>query len=252
MYNAPSTQTGSGQQLAIITEGDVSQPKKDLATFEQQFGLPAVTWNQINAETPSTDTSGDDEWDLDSQYSTGFAPGVTQLDVYVGASLSDQDIVTTVNRWVTDDISKQGSFSPASARRSRTPAVSPPHSTRCSRRPTPRDRPCSSPAATPAPSARRSSASTASPPASPPASPGQLSGLEPLRIGVGGTSVLSPSGPTEIAWYAGGVAPVTSSRLRRSSHRRTLAVLPAGPPRRPGREPRRRPRERIRGHSRWH
>ncbi len=111
MYDAPSAQTGSGQQLAIMTEGDVSQPKADLATFEKTYGLPTVTWNQINVGTPSTDTSGDDEWDLDSQYSTAFAPGVTTLNVYVGPSLNDSDILTTINRWVTDDIAQQGSFS---------------------------------------------------------------------------------------------------------------------------------------------
>ncbi|MGZ4191591.1 MAG: S53 family peptidase [Solirubrobacteraceae bacterium] len=111
MYDAPSSQTGAGQQLAIITQGDVSQPKADLATFEKTYGLPAVTWNQINVGTPSTDTSGDDEWDLDSQYSTAFAPGVTQLNVYVGPSLNDSDVLSTINRWVTDDLSKQGSFS---------------------------------------------------------------------------------------------------------------------------------------------
>ncbi len=111
MYDSPSAQTGSGQQLAIITEGDVSQPKADLATFEKTYGLPTVTWNQINVGTPSTDTSGDDEWDLDSQYSTAFAPGVTTLNVYVGPSLSDADILSTINQWVTDDIAKQGSFS---------------------------------------------------------------------------------------------------------------------------------------------
>ena len=111
MYDAPSTATGAGQQLAIITEGDVSQPKADLATFESTFGLPTVAWNQINVGATSTDTSGDDEWDLDSQYSTGFAPGVSTLDVYVGPSLSDQDILNTIDRWVTDDKSQQGSFS---------------------------------------------------------------------------------------------------------------------------------------------
>ncbi len=111
MYDAPSAATGSGQQLAIITEGDVSQPKADLATFEKTYGLPAATWNQINVGTPSTDTSGDDEWDLDSQYSTAFAPGATTLNVYVGPSLDDADILTTINKWVTDDIAKQGSFS---------------------------------------------------------------------------------------------------------------------------------------------
>ena len=111
MYDAPSSQTGAGQQLAIITEGDVSAPKADLATFEKTYGLPTVTWNQINVGTPSTDTSGDDEWDLDSQYSTAFAPGVTTLNVYVGPSLNDSDILTTINKWVTDDIAQQGSFS---------------------------------------------------------------------------------------------------------------------------------------------
>jgi pseudomonalisin len=111
MYDAPAAQTGTGQQLAIITEGDVSQPKADLATFEKTYGLPTVTWNQINVGTPSTDTSGDDEWDLDSQYSTAFAPGVTTLNVYVGPSLNDDDILSTVNRWVSDDVAKQGSFS---------------------------------------------------------------------------------------------------------------------------------------------
>jgi pseudomonalisin len=111
MYDAPSGQTGAGQQLAIITEGDVSAPKADLATFEKTYGLPTVTWNQINVGTPSTDASGDDEWDLDSQYSTAFAPGVTTLNVYVGPSLNDDDILTTINKWVSDDIAKQGSFS---------------------------------------------------------------------------------------------------------------------------------------------
>jgi subtilase family serine protease len=111
MYDAPSGQTGAGQQLSIITEGDVSQPKADLATFETTYGLPTVAWNQINVGTPSTDTSGDDEWDLDSQYSTAFAPGASTLNVYVGPSLNDSDILTTINKWVTDDLSRQGSFS---------------------------------------------------------------------------------------------------------------------------------------------
>ncbi|MGZ4167983.1 MAG: S53 family peptidase [Solirubrobacteraceae bacterium] len=43
--------------------------------------------------------------------STAFAPGVTQLNVYVGPSLNDSDVLSTINRWVTDDLSKQGSFS---------------------------------------------------------------------------------------------------------------------------------------------
>jgi pseudomonalisin len=201
MYDAPSAQTGTGQELSIITEGDVSQPKADLATFEKTYGLPAVTWNQINVGTPTTDTSGDDEWDLDSQYSTGFAPGVSTLNVYVGPSLSDSDILNTVNRWVTDDLSKQGSFSAgecdllafASGFTTGLDAVlqqadaqgqtmffsSGDTGSQC-------------PAITGVNGVPAGIPDTNYPASS------------PNGIGVGGTSVLSPSGPTEIGWYAGG------------------------------------------------
>jgi pseudomonalisin len=201
MYDAPAAQTGSGQQLAIITEGDVSQPKKDLTTFESTFGLPAVTWNQINVGTPSTDTSGSDEWDLDSQYSTAFAPGVSQLDVYVGPSLADADILSTINRWVTDDSAEQGSFSAgecdllagasgftggldtvlqAAAAQGQTMFFSS------------GDTGSQCPALTGVNGVPAGIPDTNYPASS------------PYGIGVGGTSVLSPSGPTEIAWYAGG------------------------------------------------
>jgi pseudomonalisin len=111
LYDAPTSQTGSGQQVSVIAAGDVSQPKKDLATFESHFGLPAVTWNQIDVGTPSNETEGDDEWDLDTQYSTGFAPGVSQVNVYVGSSLEDPAILETIDRWVTEDTTSQASFS---------------------------------------------------------------------------------------------------------------------------------------------
>jgi pseudomonalisin len=201
MYDAPSGETGSGQQLAIITEGDVSQPKADLATFEKDYGLPTVTWNQINVGSPSTDTSGDDEWDLDSQYSTGFAPGVTQLDDYNGPSLSDSDILATITKWVTDDIARQGSFSAGECDLLAYAAgFSPGLDTELQQ------------ADAQGQTMFFSSGDTGSfcpaivgvngvpagiPDTNYPAS-------SPYGIGVGGTSVLSPSGPSEIAWYAGG------------------------------------------------
>ena len=40
-----------------------------------------------------------------------MAPGVTQINVYDGASLSNDDILATINRWVTDDLTTQASFS---------------------------------------------------------------------------------------------------------------------------------------------
>ena len=111
LYDAPESQTGAGQQVSVIAAGDLSQPKKDLVTFESKFGLPSVTWNQIDIGTPSDETEGDDEWDLDTQYSTGFAPGVKQVNVYVASSMEDPDIAEAVDRWVSDDATSQASFS---------------------------------------------------------------------------------------------------------------------------------------------
>jgi pseudomonalisin len=111
LYHAPSAQTGSGQQVSVIAAGDLSKPKADLATFEKKFGLPSVSWNQIDVGKASSETEGDDEWDLDTQYSTGFAPGVKQVDVYDGSSLEDPAILETIDRWVTDDATSQASFS---------------------------------------------------------------------------------------------------------------------------------------------
>ena len=102
---------GTGQALSGIAEGDVSQAQSDLVTFEDQNSLPHVNWHQINVGPASTDTAGADEWDLDTQYSTGMAPGVTDLNVYVGTSLSNDDILSAITRRVTDDATKQASFS---------------------------------------------------------------------------------------------------------------------------------------------
>jgi pseudomonalisin/xanthomonalisin len=200
LYNAPAGQTGTGQTVSVIAEGDLTQPRKDLAQFESTFGLPAVTWNQINVGTPSSDTSGDDEWDLDTQYSTGFAPGVGQVNVYVGPSLSNADIATTVNRWVTDDISKQASFSAGecellanlSGFSATLDAVL-------------------AQAQAQGQTLFTSSGDTGSQCPAVVAVNGVPAGLpgdnypasSPGAIGVGGTTVLG-SGPNEIAWYAGG------------------------------------------------
>ncbi len=111
IYNAPTSQTGAGQTIAVLAEGDLSSPKADLATFEQKYGLPTVPWTTIPTGAASTDTSGNDEWDLDTQYSTGLAQDVASLLVYDAPSLSDTDILAEMNKWVTDDQAKQANFS---------------------------------------------------------------------------------------------------------------------------------------------
>ena len=111
LYHAPSAASGAGQQVSVITAGDISGVESDLRTFEHAFGLPEVPWRQIEVGPHGTETEGDDEWDLDTQYSTGMAPSVSQLNVYVGSSLEDSAILETVDRWVTEDASSQASFS---------------------------------------------------------------------------------------------------------------------------------------------
>ncbi|HEX4245918.1 MAG TPA: protease pro-enzyme activation domain-containing protein, partial [Acidimicrobiales bacterium] len=110
-YNAPANQTGAGQTIAVLAEGDLTSPKADLATFEQTYGLPAVPWTTVPTGAASTDTSGNDEWDLDTQYSTGLAGDVSSLLVYDAPSLSNTDILAETNKWVTDDQAKQANFS---------------------------------------------------------------------------------------------------------------------------------------------
>jgi pseudomonalisin len=111
LYHAPAAQTGGGQSVAIITAGDISQAKADLPRFEDHFGLPHVAFNEIHVGPASTDTAGALEWDLDSQYSTGLAPGVSQLVSYTATSLLNTDILPTISRWVTDNSIRQASFS---------------------------------------------------------------------------------------------------------------------------------------------
>ncbi|HEY1596727.1 MAG TPA: S53 family peptidase [Thermoleophilaceae bacterium] len=200
LYNAPSSATGSGQQVAVIAEGDLTQPKKDLVQFENQFGLPQVAVTETDVGAPSADTAGNDEWDLDTQYSTGFAPDVTGLHLYVGPSLSNDDILATVNRWVTDNTNKQASFSAGECELL----------AQVSGFQAPLDNALEQ-AAAQGQTLFTSSGDTGSfcpavvgvngVPAGLPGT--NFPAASPFAIGVGGTSVLG-SGPTEIAWYAGG------------------------------------------------
>jgi pseudomonalisin len=99
MYNAPAATTGTGQSIAVITQGDLRGVATDLATFQTRNNLPKVPLTVINTTATSTDTSGADEYDLDTQYSSGFAPGVSELLAYNADTLGD---IHPLNQFVTD------------------------------------------------------------------------------------------------------------------------------------------------------
>ena len=65
--------------------------------------LPQVPVTVVNAGLASPDTSGADEWDLDSQTSTGIAQQVSHLYFYVATSLTDSDIALAISKAVSQN-----------------------------------------------------------------------------------------------------------------------------------------------------
>jgi pseudomonalisin len=100
---AKNFSTGHNTVVGIIAEGDLTQVVTDLATFETTYNLPKVPVTVVNAGLPSADTSGADEWDLDSQSSTGIAQQVEHLYFYVATSMTDSDLGLAINKAVTDN-----------------------------------------------------------------------------------------------------------------------------------------------------
>jgi Predicted protease len=102
-YDATGTPSGSGTAIALFTEGDLSQVYKDLRTAEAAYHLPQVAVTQIDVGPQSSDTSGLDEWDLDTQSSTAMATTVKHLYLYDVGSLTDASIVPSFATFVAQD-----------------------------------------------------------------------------------------------------------------------------------------------------
>jgi pseudomonalisin/xanthomonalisin len=103
--------TGATTPIAIFTEGDMTSVLSDLKLYEAANNLQPITPIIIHAGIPSSDTSGADEFDLDTQVSTGLAQIVKKLYLYNITSLTDSDAAVGFARFQTDDIAKAGSAS---------------------------------------------------------------------------------------------------------------------------------------------
>lgn len=110
-YDVGNTPAASGTNIAIFAEGDLTQVVEDLRTEESANGLPQVPLTVVPVGIASPDTSGADEWDLDTQYSTGMAGTVAHLYVYDTTSLTDSDIAREFNAFASQDVAKAGSAS---------------------------------------------------------------------------------------------------------------------------------------------
>lgn len=105
------TLTGAGVPIAIMAQGNPAQTVRDLRSAEAAFGEPAVPTTIERVGRPGADLSGTDEWDLDTQYATAMAPGVSRLYLYVARTLDDANVALELNRWVSQDLTRAASAS---------------------------------------------------------------------------------------------------------------------------------------------
>jgi len=103
VYDQPDAYRGAGQSIAVFGSGASAGTISDLARFEQVNHLPAVPVT-VHDVGPGgfTDTSGSEEWDIDTQASTGMAPDVSGLTLYFGDSLVDATVENLLTTWVND------------------------------------------------------------------------------------------------------------------------------------------------------
>jgi subtilase family serine protease len=110
-YDATKATTGAKTVEAIFAEGLLTQVVKDLRLEETANGLPKVPVTIVKTGVASTDTSGADEFDLDTQYSTGMAQTVKSLQLYDSPTLDDSDTAIEFADFASQDKAKAGSAS---------------------------------------------------------------------------------------------------------------------------------------------
>lgn len=101
-YDAGKTRTGQNTIIGIVTEGDLTQVPKDLRQYEKEFHLPQVAYQIVPTGLQTADTAGLDEWDLDSQSSSGIAQNLKKIMFYNAGSLADADLTPAFERIVSD------------------------------------------------------------------------------------------------------------------------------------------------------
>ena len=130
IYGADTLPTAAGINIGILAEGNLSKTLTSLTNFTTANGFAPVTTKSVG--TPTSDTSGTLEWELDSQTIVGAAGGeVGSLTFYLMPNISsDTGVVEGINLAVTDntttivngslgvsevDASNDGSFATADA-----------------------------------------------------------------------------------------------------------------------------------------
>jgi pseudomonalisin len=102
-YDAAGTPTASKTSIALLTEGDTSTVLTQLRLAESKEGLSKAAVTVVPVGPQSTDASGADEFDMDSQVSTAVAGSVKHLYLYNIGSLVDSDIDADLATFASQD-----------------------------------------------------------------------------------------------------------------------------------------------------
>jgi xanthomonalisin len=107
IYGASSMPSASNTTIGIITQGSVTQTITDLKAFASAAGYPVPSVTTVVVGTPSGDTSGMVEWNMDTQSSLASAGGtIKSMLLYDVNSLSDANLTQGYNRAVSDNLAK--------------------------------------------------------------------------------------------------------------------------------------------------
>jgi subtilase family serine protease len=105
IYDAPSTNLGNGQTMAIFGWGVTDPVIPDLRSFEAEWGLPGVPISVKkygSTSTPDTNDGSTVEWELDTQSSTGMAPNVASETLYFARHNDETESLAAFVGWVND------------------------------------------------------------------------------------------------------------------------------------------------------
>lgn len=107
IYNASSLPSATNAVIGVITQGSMTQTIADLRTFTTNAGYPTTNVSTVTVGAASTNTSGVDEWNMDTQDALAAAGGtIKQMILYTASTMSDADLTAAYNRAVTDNLAK--------------------------------------------------------------------------------------------------------------------------------------------------
>lgn len=102
-YDQPTNNYGQGQQMAVLGEGQTGTVISNLRSFETLHGLPPIPIRVDYTEgSEGTDNTGEVEWDLDTQSSTGMSPEAYGETLYFAHDLTDASVEADFSTWADD------------------------------------------------------------------------------------------------------------------------------------------------------